>query len=170
MRTAFTSAWVVGVAIVWCATVAVRSQGPAQTFDEELRWARDLTARLATEGFAWEWIPAIQSGRIPIVPSEKRLLVGIWRPAGQDYLEGVSVSVYRVANVKDAQRWIKPNPLPEGWRRRSYNIADDSWLAEHSSGQIQISFRRGRLVASVSGKDLKSVDRVARHISTFDVI
>ena len=163
MKTAFVKACLLGATIVCCSDVAQDSQAASQALNEEQRWSRELTARLTAEGFAWEWVPAIESGRNPIVPSERRVLVGLWHPAGQWAAESVvSVSVYRVANVSDARRWLaSPGPLPEGWQRQPYSLADASWLAEHSSGQIHLSFRRGRLVGSVSGKELRSVERCA---------
>jgi hypothetical protein len=170
MKTAFVKACLLGATIVCCSDVAQDSHAASQALNEEQRWSRELTARLTAEGFAWEWVPAIQSGHIRLVPSERRVLVGLWHPAGQWASDSVvSVSVYRVANIVDAQRWLlRPEPLPEGWQRQPYGLADESWVAEHSSGQIELSFRRGRLVGSVRGKELRSVERAARQIVAFD--
>lgn len=172
MKTAFVKACLLGATIICCSDVALRAQAASPVLNEEQRWSRELTARLAAEGFPWEWVGAIQSGHIRLVPSERRVLVGGWHPAGQGPSQSVvSVSVYRVANLADAQRWLlRPEPLPEGWHKQAYSLADESWLAEHSSGQIQLLFRRGRLVASVSGKDRMSVERAARQIVAYDAI
>jgi hypothetical protein len=53
--------------------------------------------------------PAFESGRVPIIPSETRVVVGIWSgPTVGKVAEAVGVHVYRVENTKEAIAWLTP--------------------------------------------------------------
>jgi hypothetical protein len=82
------------------------------------------------------------------------------------------VSVHQVANISEAKRWVAPpSVLAAGFRVRPHQVGEESWLAEHKSGQLEIHFRRYLLVGVVKGRDLGLMDYfVRRIISYFDAI
>jgi hypothetical protein len=44
----------------------------------QAQWARELSSRFFGDEPGWQWVPAVQSGRVALVKSEKRILVGAW--------------------------------------------------------------------------------------------
>jgi hypothetical protein len=140
---------------------------PAQQPDpatEPLR-SRELTARVFGDDGTWQWISSFENRPGPLVKSEKRVLTGGWQR--DNIADGyVLVSIYVVDTLKDAQRWLALHAKGDKeWTRQPYQVGDGAWRAEHHpTGQIQLSFRRGLYVITVSAKDAALVERCSRQI------
>jgi hypothetical protein len=117
----------------------------------------------------WLYIVGFESGRVPLVPSEKRILVGVWERkfhgGGND---SVLLRVYGVDNSAEAQMWLSPaskGQVAAGWRISKYRIGDEGYLFEYQDGrQFGIQFRKGVIVAGLSGQDLRIVKRFAKYV------
>jgi hypothetical protein len=113
-------------------------------------------------------VATIESAHIRLVPSEKPILTAVWQNRHFS-ADAVSVSVYGVANTKEATDWLKPMRLrrvSSGWKVRPYHFGDESYLAEHAHpAQFEIQFRSGNSVAKVSASDLELAEEFAQTIA-----
>jgi hypothetical protein len=105
----------------------------------------------------WKFIGAIESTYIPLVPSEKRVLVGAWE-SPKSPSEHALVRVRSVATLDEAAIWLKPvrdKIVADGWRVSPFLTGDEGYLATYENGKrFQIHFRKGTIVADVSADDL----------------
>jgi hypothetical protein len=136
----------------------------------------DITEALNATAPDRQMVATVESSHIPLVPSEKPILTAVWQdrhlPA-----DLVSVSVYGVANTKEATDWLKPIRLRRvspGWKVRSYHFGDESYLLEHTDPlQFEIQFRSGNAVAKVSARDIKVAEEfaqcIARELATMSI-
>jgi hypothetical protein len=113
-------------------------------------------------------VASFESGHIALVPSERPILTAIWqnRHSPTDF---VRVSVYGVANTKEATDWLVPMRLGRvypGWKVRPDHFGDESYLAEHANPiQFEIQFRSGSSVAKVSASDMQLAEEFAQCIA-----
>jgi len=124
---------------------------------------------LKVKKVGWTFVVAIESGRVPIVPSEKRILVGAWKsPKVDGVSETVQVSVYEVENPAEAEVWLKPirsGQVFDGWKVSSYRIGDEGYLANYRDGKgFEIQFRSGNFVGNIRGDELSRVREFAQYI------
>jgi len=114
----------------------------------------------------WQWVSAIQSGRVPVVPSEKTILVGSWNADGQRSI--AHIAVYEVGNLEDAKMWlrgVREGRVYPGWHVAPYAIGDEGFVSTYEpNGQAEIQFRSANFVVSIGGADLASVQRVAAYV------
>ena len=116
-----------------------------------------------------EWTPiaVIESGRVPLVSSEKRIVAAVWQNP-KSHSEDVNVFVYGVANRVEAMAWLEPvrnRQLAPGWRVSIYQIGDEGYLARYKDGgRFEIQFRRGIVVAKIAGDALRLVKDFAKCI------
>ena len=142
----------------------VSRQAPDLELHLEPQRARELTSRIFGDDTNWRWVPSIDN-RVPIVKSEKRLLVGSWQNSEGGREAVLIASIYVVATAKDARRWLALHATgAEDWAIRPYVVGDGGWRGEHPTGQVSISLRRGRFVVTVSAKDAALVERCASQI------
>jgi hypothetical protein len=143
--------------------VLCSSRTNAQT--ESLLSAR-ITAALKAKEPDWEYVGAIDN-RFPIVPSEKRVVVGTWQ-APKSRSQDVFVSVYSVENREEAAKWLQPvrdKHVAEGWHVSPFQIGDEGYLSKYKNGdRFEIEFRRGAIVAKIAGNDLDRVKEFAQCI------
>jgi hypothetical protein len=113
-------------------------------------------------------VATIESAHIGLVPSEKPILTAVWQNRHFS-ADAVSVSVYGVANTKEATDWLKPVRLRRvspGWKVRPYHFGDESYLAEHAHPvQFEIQFRSGNSVAKVSASDMELAEEFAQCVA-----
>jgi len=107
----------VSIALILCASVSLKAQ------DEPplgLQIRQALTAKEPT----WKYLAVIQSGRVPIVPSERTVLVGLWQHKQKDRpQEDIVIEIYQVESQAEAIKWLKPTDngqVAPGWRVDSY--------------------------------------------------
>jgi hypothetical protein len=154
------------VALIVCGSVGVLVARQAADLDLRLepQRARELTSRLFGDDTSWRWVPAMDN-RVPLVKSEKRLLVGSWQGSDGGREVVLLASIYVVATEKDARRWLAFHATgADGWTIRPYVVGNGGWRGEHPTGQVEISLRRGRFVVTVSAKDAALVERCAAQI------
>jgi len=131
--------------------------------------ASKINAVLKVKEPGWTFVGAIESGRVPIVPSEKRILVGTWEsPKVDGASENVQVSIYEVENLAEAAAWLKPvrsGQVATGWKISSYRIGDEGYLANYRDGKrFEIQFRSDNFVGKIAGDQLSRVREFAQHI------
>ena len=117
----------------------------------------------------WTFVGAIESGRVPIVPSEKRILVGTWKSSKVDGVsDTVQVSIYEVENPAEAAVWLKPvrsGQVAADWKISNYRIGDEAYLASYRDGKrFEIQFRSGNFVGKIAGDELSRVREFAQYI------
>jgi hypothetical protein len=131
--------------------------------------ASKVTEVLKAKEPGWTFVAAIESGRVPTVPSEKRILVGTWEsPKVGGVSENVQVFIYEVENPAEAAAWLKPvrnGQVAAGWQISSYRIGDEAYLAKYQNGKrYAIQFRSGNIVGKIAGDELSRVREFAKHI------
>jgi len=103
-----------------------------------------------------KYIAAIESGRVPLVPSERRIIVGVWQ-GPKSRSQDVVISVYRVENREEAAKWLQPvrdKHVAAGWQVSAFQIGDEGYLSKYKNGnRFDIEFRRGTVVAKIAGDD-----------------
>ena len=162
LMTTITIRYLVVVVAVYggVATVMARQ---TDSLSSEPQRSRELTARVFGSDARWQWVGAIDNRPGPIVKSERRVLVGSWWRGTAD--GSVFVSIYVVDTLKDAERWLAVHAKgAKDWAIKPYAVGDGGWRAEHPTGQIEISLRRGLYVVTVSAKDAGLLERCARQI------
>lgn len=114
----------------------------------------------------WKYIGAIDN-RFPIVPSQKRIVVGIWQ-GPKSRSQDVVVSVYSIENREEAAKWLQPvrdKHVAEGWHVSPFQIGDEGYLSKYRNGnRFEIEFRRGTVVANIAGDDSDRVKEFAQCI------
>jgi hypothetical protein len=131
--------------------------------------ASKVTEVLKAKEPGWTFVGAFESGRVPLVPNEKRILVGIWEsPKMGGASENVHVSIYEVENTAEAALWLKPlrsGQAATGWQITSYHIGDEGYLANYRDGKrFEIQFRSGNVVGKIAGDELSRVQEFAKYI------
>lgn len=115
----------------------------------------------------WNYIGAIESGHIPLVPSEQPVIVGSWHGPNSPS-QDVLVQVYSVKNRKEATKWLEPvrdKHVYEGWQVSPFQIGEEGYLSEYKDGrQFEIEFRKGSVVAKIAGRDLNRAKEFAQCI------
>ena len=128
-----------------------------------------VTEVLKAKKPGWTFVGAIESGRVPIVPSEKRILVGTWEsPKVGGASENVQVFIYEVEDPAEAAAWLKPvrnRQVAAGWEISGYHIGDEGYLANYRDGKrFEIQFRSGNFVGKIAGDELSRVREFAKYI------
>src|SRR3954467_12914404 len=75
---------------------------------------------------SWRVSYGIESGRSPLVPSEKTILVAEWISPNPN--ETTDVHIYEVGNPSERADWLRPNrtnQVAPGWRISTYQIGDE---------------------------------------------
>ena len=129
--------------------------------------ASRVTEVLKAKEPGWKFVPAIESRRVPLVPSEKRILVGTWEsPKLGGVSDSVQVFIYVVENSGEAAAWLEPvrnRQVAAGWQVSTYQIGDEGYLSKYKDGErFEIEFRRAKVVAKIAGNDLRRVKDFAR--------
>jgi hypothetical protein len=117
------------VAFCYSATVARQVEPPLDS--------RIMAALNALEP-EWTPIAVIESGRVPVVPSEKRIVAAMWQNP-KSHSEDVNVLVYGVANRVEAMALLEPfrnRQVAAGWQVSIYQIGDEGYLANYKDGEI----------------------------------
>src|SRR2546425_12357301 len=84
------------IALMLCASVGLQATQSAASLNDARRWERDLLEGFSADEPGWKWIPAVQSRYIPTVPSQKKVLVGVWTRATELISrDSLSISVYQ---------------------------------------------------------------------------
>ena len=117
----------------------------------------------------WKVSRGIQSGRVRVVPSERTLVTSSWeRKLKGGGRESVTLSIYEVESSSEAARWLHPigeGRVAAGWRVEKVEIADEAYLSTFRNGRRHsLHFRRGSIIAEVSGGTLKVVKRFAQYV------
>jgi len=148
---------------VACASVCTIVARQTADVSAEPKMANELTFRVFGSDRSWQWVGAIDNRPGPIVPSEKRVLVGIWQRVSGG--PGVFVSIYVVDSVRRAHQWLAVHATgAKDWTIRRYQVGDGAWRAEHPNGQVHIALRRRSYVITVGSKDAVLAERCAREI------
>ena len=116
----------------------------------------------------WKYIGAIQTGHIPLVPSEEPIILGTWKDP-KSPSQYVSVEVYSVKNPEEAAKWLEPvrdKHVYAGWQVSALQIGDEGYLSEYKNGaQFEIEFRKWAVVAKIAGPDLDRVKQFAQCVA-----
>ena len=108
----------------------------------------------------WTSVAVIESARLPVVPSEKRIVARVWQNP-KSHSEDVNVYVYGVSKRDDARAWLKTfrnKQVYPGWQVSTYEIGDEGYVANYNDGRrFEIEFRVGVVVGKVAGSDLPLV-------------
>jgi len=114
-----------------------------------------------------KYIGGIESGRVPLVPSERRIIVVVWQ-GSKSPSQDVVISVYRVGNREEAAKWLQPvrdKHVAAGWQVSAFQIGDEEYLSKYKNGdRFEIEFRRGTVVAKIAGDDPDRVKGFAQCI------
>ena len=117
----------------------------------------------------WKVSRGIQSGRVRIAPSERTLVASSWeRKLKGGGRESVSLNIYEVESSSEAARWLHPigeGKVAAGWRVQKFEIGDEAYLSTFRHGRRHsIYFRRGNVIAEVSGESLSVVKRFVQYV------
>lgn len=117
----------------------------------------------------WKYVAGVESGRVPIVPSERTVLVGEWQHKLKDRRrENIDIRIYQVESQAEAIKWLKPasnGQVATGWRVKMYKIGEEGYLATFQAGKrFEIQFRNGKVVGGISGDNLTTVERFAKYV------
>jgi hypothetical protein len=144
-------------ALALCSSTSVRAQ------NEEFA-SRVIDALNASEP-GWRYVPVFESAHTRPVPSEKRIVVGIWRHESDR--EEVHVWIYQVESRREAAKWLKPGRTKQsalGWHISGYRIGDEGYLSKYRNGErFDIQFRTGNIVCKIAGDSLTSISAFAQH-------
>lgn len=130
---------------------------------EELQRANEILALVNAQEPGWTFHRSMKSGTAAI-GSDKRIAIGLFERAGAAQTS-VWVEVHQLTSLSLAKRFVAcQGPVGAGWSRQPYHLADESCLAEYTSGQYEkeMSFRLGTFGGHVLGRELPSVERIAR--------
>jgi hypothetical protein len=137
---------------------------PQREIMEERQRADEILALLNTEEAGWSFQRSMKSGSAAI-GSDKRIAIGFFERGGWSAQTSVWVEVHQLTSVALAKRFVAcQRPEGDGWSRKAYDLGDESCFSEHLSGQYEkeISFRLGNFGGYVLGRELPSVERIAR--------
>jgi hypothetical protein len=118
----------------------------------------------------WRYTRGIQSGRVPLVPSERTLVAAAWERVERLKRGGerVFLNIYEVESPSEAARWLHPlaeGKVAAGWRVEKFEIADEAYLSTFRRGRLHsLHFRKGNIVVEVSGGALRTVRRFAQYV------
>jgi hypothetical protein len=148
--------------LLFCASKMVDAQS-----ESPLAIRIEQTIRRKEPG--WKVSRGIQSGRVPIVPSERTLVATSWeRKLKSGGRESVSLNVYEVESSTEAARWLRPigeGKVASGWRVEKVGIAEEAYLSTFRGGRGHtLHFRRGNTVVEVSGGALNVVKKFAQYV------
>jgi len=152
----------VSVTFILCYLISVKAQ-------DEPSLGLQIRQAVKAKEPAWKFIAGIESGRVPVVPGERTVLVGEWRHNFKNgRQENIDIHVYRVESQAEAIKWLKPiadGQVAAGWRIDGYKIGAEGYLATFQAGKrFGIYFRSGNVVGSISGDNLNTVERFAKHV------
>jgi hypothetical protein len=127
--------------------------------------AMRIAEALKTEKPGWKYIGVLESGRVPLVPNEKRVLVGVWS-GPESRAQDTFVSVYSVDSRGKAAKFLGPfrdKQVAPRWTATTLKIGDEGYLSKYKNGdRFEIMFRKGTVVARFAGNDLNRVKEFAR--------
>jgi hypothetical protein len=132
--------------------------------------ASKIAGALKAKKPGWSFIPIVESDRLPLVPSEKKILVGFWAQHTRrvQMSEGMFIHIYEVENPTEARLWLKQccrEPGADGWKTSIYTIGDEGCLSNYREGkQCELHFRIGNFVGRISGFGLGKVKDTAQQI------
>jgi hypothetical protein len=114
----------------------------------------------------WKAIGGIEN-HTPLVPSERRIFSAVFA-SPKSRSEDVRVSVYGIENHGEAAARlgrVRNRQVAPGWQVSTYQIGDEGYLSKYEDGeQFEIEFRRGSVVARISGNDLRRLKDFARRV------
>jgi hypothetical protein len=150
----------VALCLVVFSSVALKAQN-------ESALAGRITDALKTKKPDWKYIAAIESTHFPLVPSEKRIIVGDWSGPESPALD-ILVSVYSVDSGGEAAKWLerfRDKQVAPGWTVVRFQIGDEGYLSKYKNGdRFEIESRKGTIVAKIAGDDLNIVKEFAQCI------
>jgi|SRR6516162_9798865 hypothetical protein len=124
-----------------------------------------IAEALKTKEPDWKYVGALESGRFPLVPSEKRVIIGVWS-SPKSRAQDMHVSVYSVDSRVEAAKWLGPvrdKKVYNGWSVTAFQIGDEGYLSKYKNGErFEIQFRKGTIVAKIAGDDLDRVKEFAQ--------
>jgi len=146
-----------------CASVVVKAQSESPLVSR-------VEQAIRSKEPGWKFTRGIQSGRVPVVPSERTLATGsLERKLRGGGRESVSLNIYEVESSSEAARWLHPigeGKVAAGWRVEKFEIADEAYLSTFQNGRRHsLYFRRGNIIIEVSGAALNVVKRFARYVA-----
>jgi len=152
----------VSIACIFCASVSLNAQ-------DEPPLGLQIRQALNAKEPTWKYVAGIESGRVPIVPSERRVLVGQWQHKHKDgRQENIVINIYQVESHAEAIKWLKPTgngQVATGWRVDRYKIGEEGYLATFQAGKrFEIHFRNGNVVGKISGDNFTTVERFAKYV------
>jgi hypothetical protein len=113
----------------------------------------------------WRPVTVLESGRVPLVPTERRIVAAVWENP-KSHSGDVDVFVYGVANRDEAMGWLerlRNKRVSPGWQVRSHQLGDEGYLSKYKDGKrFEIEFRRGLVVAKIAGDALHLVKAFAK--------
>jgi hypothetical protein len=113
----------------------------------------------------WKYVSAIESAHVPLVPSERRIIVGTWQ-GPKSPSQDVVVSVYSVENREEAAKWLQPfrdKHVADGWQISAFQIGEEGYLSKYKDGnRFEIEFRKGTVVARIAGDEADRVKEFAQ--------
>jgi hypothetical protein len=121
----------------------------------------------------WEFIHATTMNVPKLLDEELGVAGGSWRRTGEHGEDvHVSVMLHRVSTEQAIARWMSDNlrrVRNDRWVLSPYNLGDRGTLAimDDTYRQVtwyQLSFQRGRFLASVNGQSKGDVERLARYV------
>jgi hypothetical protein len=127
---------------------------------------------LRREEPAWRFIGAIVNAP-PLLDEELGVAGGSWYRSEETGAERhVSVMLHRVSSEQAIARWMSDNlrrVRKDDWKLSPYDLGDRATLAimDDAYRQVtwyQLSFQRGRFLASVNGQSRADVERLARYV------
>jgi hypothetical protein len=150
------------MACILCASVSLKAQ-------DEPPLGLQIRQALKAKEPTWKYVAGIESGRVPIVPSERTVLVGQWQHNQKDRRqENIAINIYQVESRAEAIKWLKPTgngQVAMGWRVDRYKIGEEGYLATFQArNRFAIHFRNGNVVGKISGDNLTTVERFAKYV------
>jgi hypothetical protein len=139
------------------------------TAQEEPRLAVQVKRDLKDKEPSWRCNETLQTGHVPLVPSEKSILPLVChREVKGVGFELVEIFIYQVDDSVEAEKWLNPvrtGQVAEGWRVELYDLGDEGYLSTFTSGErFDIEFRKGNIVAKIDGPELDTIKRMAKYV------
>jgi hypothetical protein len=111
---------------------------------------------------------AIFNAPPPLVPSQRPLVVETWdHTIGDGKRESVEVMIFQVDSRTDAKVSLSPvreGKVATGWKVEKLRIGDEGYLVE-SGGRVEVHFRKGMIVVTVSSDSLPLANRFAQLVA-----
>ena len=121
----------------------------------------------------WHFVTATVMNVPKLLDEELGVAGGGWRRPGENGAEvHVSVMLHRVSSAQAITRWMSDNlrrVRNDQWKLSPYDLGDRATLATLDDTyrhvmQYELSFQRGKLLATVSGRSMPDVERLARYV------